>query len=299
MTPLPRSHTTPAPRPERARAPLVVLRGGGDLGTGVAHALSEEGYRVVVLETARPTAVRRTVAFAEAVRGGEVVVEGVTARLATPGEIERGGWPGWVPVLIDPDGETLGVLRPDVIIDARMEKRNVDTRRRDAGLTIGLGPGFEAGRDVDLVIETARGPSLGRVIKSGSALPNTGVPAPIEGATVERVLRSPADGAFRAAGAIGDQVNAGDVVGTVEGVPVRSRIAGLLRGLAADGAVVCRGDKIGDVDPRGRAVDPRAMSDKARAVGAAVLEALRSSGIGPGQGHVSGGAAERSRREGP
>jgi xanthine dehydrogenase accessory factor len=271
---------TGVPRSNMAGGPLVVLRGGGDLGTGVAHALATRGFEVVVLETEHPTVVRRTVAFAEAVRAGAATVEGLTARL-----VPRGGVParpGEITVLVDPDGETLVALAPVAVVDARMAKRNLGTRRGDAELTIGLGPGFTAGRDVDLVIETVRGPSLGRIIESGSALPNTGVPSPVKGVVLERVLRSPGDGTFRSARAIGELVGEGDVVGTVDGTPVPSRIAGLLRGLLADGSAVRRGDKLGDVDPRGRAVDLHTMSDKARAVGAAVVEALAARGIAPG-----------------
>jgi len=291
---------TSAPDPDLAGVrpsgpgPLVVVRGGGDLGTGVAHALALKGYQVVVLETEHPTAVRRAVAFAEAVRIGAATVEGVTARLATRGDllsprtpgldVGRGARPGEIPVLVDPDGEALGVLAPVAIVDARMAKRNLGTRRGDAGLTIGLGPGFAAGRDVDVVIETARGPSLGRIIESGSALPNSGVPAAVNGVTLERVLRSPGDGTFRASRKIGELVGEGDVVGTVDGTAVQTRIAGLLRGLLADGSAVRRGDKLGDVDPRGRAVDPHAMSDKARTVGAAVVQALVARGIAPRAG---------------
>jgi xanthine dehydrogenase accessory factor len=274
---------------------LIVVRGGGDLGTGVAHRLHRAGYEVVVLEAERPTAVRRLVAFGEAVREGSVIVEGVEARLADlrdvaaralggPGAPAGGpvtGRRGWVPVVVDPEGRAIGPLRPDAIVDARMAKRNLGTSRTDAPVTIGLGPGFSAGVDVDLVVETKRGHALGRVIESGPAAADTGVPGRVGGAGAERVLRSPADGAFASSRAIGDLVEAGDRVGSVDGEPVRARIAGIVRGLTADGSPVGRGDKIGDVDPRGDEVDPRAISDKARAVGGAVLEALLSKGVLP------------------
>lgn len=269
---------------------LVVVRGGGDLGTGVAHRLVRAGYGVTVLEADAPTAVRRLVAFCEAVREASVIVEGVEARLAELGDLgalrpAAGGsaarWPDWVPVLVDPEGCALGRLRPDAVVDARMAKRNLGTSRDDAPVTIGLGPGFTAGVDVDLVVETKRGHDLGRVIEVGAALPDTGVPGRVGGAGEKRVLRSPAEGAFESARAIGDLVEEGERVGSVAGEPVRARITGVVRGLIADGAIVVRGGKVGDVDPRGAEVDPRAISDKARAIGGAVLEALLSRGVMP------------------
>jgi xanthine dehydrogenase accessory factor len=162
-----------------------------------------------------------------------------------------------------------------------MAKRNLGTSRADAPVTIALGPGFEAGRDVDFVIETNRGPSLGRVIESGSAETDTGVPGEVGGAGAERVVRASASGEFRARARIGDLVRAGDAVAEVGGAPVVARVSGLLRGLAADGLAVKRGEKVGDVDPRGAAVDAKAVSDKARAVGRAVLAALRARGVAP------------------
>lgn len=270
---------------------LVVVRGGGDLGTGVAHRLVRAGYRVIVLEADAPRTVRRLVAFSEAVREGSATVEGIEARRVSPSDLDvlepdagsgSSPWYGRVPVLVDPDGSALGTLRPDAIVDARMAKRNLGTSRDDARVTIGLGPGFTAGVDVDLVVETKRGHDLGRVIERGSALPNTGIPGPVGGVGEERVLRSPADGTFESTRSIGDLVEEGEPVGIVAGTPVRARIAGVLRGLVADGTVVGPGDKIGDVDPRGSDVDPRAISDKARAIGGAVLEALLSSGVLPG-----------------
>ena len=271
---------------------LVIVRGGGDLGTGVAHRLAVAGYRVAVLEVSAPRVVRRTVAFAEAVRTGEVEVEGVSARMTSLEELarldgrgegsQRRGWPDWVPVVVDPHGEAIRLLRPDAVVDARMAKRNLGTRRDDAPVTIGLGPGFVAGSDVDVVVETKRGHTLGRVIVSGAAEPNTGVPGEVAGFSAERVMRAPAAGRFVAARSIGDLVRAGDSVGTVGGVAVRAQIDGLLRGLVASGVELSAGDKVGDVDPRGTAVDPTVISDKARAIGGGVLEALLGRGILPG-----------------
>jgi len=273
---------------------LVVLRGGGDLGTGVAHRLVRAGYRVVVLESAAPRAVRRRVAFAEAVFAGQVTVEGVTARKVDANEARAvltgrrepsgrgsGGAP-YVPVVVDPDGACIEDLKPAVVVDARMAKRNLGTRRDDAPLTVALGPGFEAGRDVDLVVETKRGHSLGSVIEEGGALPNTGVPGRVGGATVRRLLRSPSDGEFLSSRSIGDIVVEGDEVASVAGQPVVAAVGGIVRGLIADGLTVRKGEKVGDVDPRGSEIDPGAISDKARAVGGAVLEALLSRGMLPG-----------------
>lgn len=265
-----------------SRGALVVVRGGGDLGTGVAHRLVRAGYRVVVLECGAPRAVRRAVAFAEAVHAGEVEVEGVRAsRVEAGAVVSGGGRVEAVPVVVDPDGELMARLAPDVVVDARMAKRNLGTTRDDAPLTVGLGPGFEAGLDVDLVIETKRGHSLGRVIESGAALPDTGVPGEVGGVSSGRLLRAPADGEFRASKGIGDSVDAGDEVGRVGEAPVTAQTAGMIRGLMADGLSVERGDKLGDVDPRGTSIDPRAISDKARAVGGAALEALLSRGVLP------------------
>ena len=274
---------------------LVLLRGGGDLGTGVACRLVRAGYRVIVLESEAPRAVRRRVAFAEAVFAGQVTVEGVTARKVDANEASAalagrpespgrgGGRAPWVPVVVDPEGVCIGSLKPAVVVDARMAKRNLGTRPDDAPLTVALGPGFVAGRDVDLVVETKRGHSLGTVIEKGAALPNTGVPGRVGGAAARRLLRSPADGKFSSSRSIGDIVLEGDEVASVAGKPVVAAVGGIVRGLIADGLTVREGEKVGDVDPRGSEIDPGAISDKARAVGGAVLEALLSRGMLPGR----------------
>ena len=274
---------------------LIAIRGGGDLGTGVAHRLHRAGYRVLILEAGRPTAVRRRAAFAQAVLDGTTTVEGVSARLTAPDELRAaargepaggdldGIWTEWIPVVVDAEGSSIDTLRASAVVDARMLKRPPDAPRDAARVTIGLGPGLTAGRDVDLVVETARGHALGRVIEHGSAAPNTGVPADIGGAGAERVVRSNADGCFRGERAIGDVVSEGEVLGAVAGVPARAGIGGIVRGLVADGTVVTKGQKLGDVDPRGSAVDPTMISDKARAVGGAVLEGLLREGVLPGE----------------
>ncbi len=267
---------------------IVVVKGGGDLGTGVAHRLHSAGYRVVVLEIERPMAVRRTVAFASAVTDGSIMVEGVEARRTTLRELEESvsadrAWPDWIPVIVDPEGSTVAKLDSDAVVDARMAKVNLGTTRTDARATIGLGPGFVAGRDVDLVVETARGHTLGKVIAEGAAEPDTGVPGEIAGQSVNRLIRSPADGVFESVRSIGEVVERGDVVGRVGDVDAVASTSGLLRGLVAEGVSLVRGQKMGDVDPRGASVDHTAISDKARSVGGAVLEGLLRLGVLPGR----------------
>lgn len=253
---------------------LAVVRGGGELASAAARLLFLCGLPVVVLEREQPLAVRRRVAFAEAVLAGQVCIEGVTGWLTQASEVpnaleRRAG----LLVLVDPEGRSLASLAPAVVVDGRMAKRNLGTRRDDADVVIGLGPGFTAGEDVHAAVETRRGPDLGRVIWSGSAAADTAVPAAVEGAAGERVLRAPHAGVFRGACRIGDLVAEGARVGEVDGAPVEARVGGLLRGLLADGVAIAAGVKVGDVDPRGRAVDPARISDKARAVAAGVVEA--------------------------
>jgi len=234
------------------------------------------GFRVVVAELERPLAVRRLVCFAEAVTAGACAVEGTPGRRVAPEALGAAGapGPGCVEVVVDPEARLLARLRPPVLVDGRMAKANLGTTRDQAPLVVGLGPGFEAGRDVHAVVETQRGPDLGRVLWTGRAQENTSVPSPVLGVTEARVVRAPRDGVFTGNRRIGDLVRADDVVGAVEGTPVRAALDGLLRGLAGNGVSVKRGVKLGDIDPRGRAVDPAIVSDKARAVGAGVLEVV-------------------------
>ena len=249
---------------------LVVIRGGGDIATGIALRLHRAGMEVVICETACPTAIRRTVCFSEAVRLGEAVVEGVTARR----DLLRDG-----PVLVDPEGKCIRRLGPDAVVDAILAKRNLGTTMDMAPIVIAAGPGFTAGTDCHAVVETMRGHYLGRVIYDGAALPNTDVPGLIGGYAGERVLRAPADGVFRGAKRIGDRVRAGEAAGYVDGAPMVCTIDGVLRGLLADGVPVRRGMKSGDVDPRCAPEHCLCASDKALAVGGGVLEAiLRLSG---------------------
>lgn len=258
---------------------LVLVRGAGDLATGCAIRLHRCGFAVVMTELAAPTAVRRTVAFSEAVIEGAVVVEGVRARVATTAADARHiVRDGDVAVLVDPTGAVSAPLGPDVVVDARVAKRNLGTSLGDAPIVIGLGPGFVAGRDVHAVIETNRGHALGSVILAGEAEPNTGIPGEIGGFGAERLLRAPASGTLRVRRPIGERIDAGVAVADVEGRAVVARIAGVLRGLLRDGCVVREGQKIGDVDPRARPEHCFTVSDKARAVAGGVLEAILSLG---------------------
>jgi xanthine dehydrogenase accessory factor len=254
---------------------LVVLRGGGDLGSGVALRLWRAGFRVVVLETEHPVAVRRTVALAEAVYEGSARVEELCGRRALSAEqAERVARAGDAAVLVDPAGRSLQILRPFALVDAILAKRNIGTRRDMAPLVVALGPGFCAGRDVHAVVETNRGPHLGRVIWDGGAEADTGEPAPVRGFAAGRVLRAPVAGILRAVRNIGDTVREGEVIATVTDVPIYAPFPGMVRGLARDGLAVEQGMKVGDVEPR---VDPRLCyltSDKALAVAGGVLEAV-------------------------
>lgn len=255
--------------------PLVLIRGAGDLGTGTAHRLHRAGLKVVMGELEQPTAIRRAVAFASAVYEGHIQVEGVEAVLATrASDVERLLVEGIVPVLIDDAGEALAWLRPDVLVDARLAKRNLGTRLTDATIVIGLGPGFTAGRDVDAVIETSRGHHLGRVILEGSAEPDTGIPGLIEGHGRERVLIAPCPGPFVGHAHIGDRVQEGQSVAAVAGQPLKAGVSGVVRGLLHDSLLVHKGQKVGDIDPRGIVEFCFTISDKARAIGGAVLEAI-------------------------
>ncbi len=254
---------------------LVVIKGAGDLATGVAHRLWQAGFEPVMLELAQPLVVRRTVSFAAAVFQKIIIVEGVRAELCpaaedVPGCLARNN----VPVLVDPEAASLATLQPKILIDATMAKGNRITKISDAELVIGLGPGFTAAVDVDAVVETNRGHALGRVIYEGAAASDTGEPGLIAGYGKERLLRAPVDGLFKPALEIGELVEKGEVVATVEGTPIRAEINGLVRGLLYPGLLVSQGVKVGDIDPRGAEVDFMAISDKARAIGGGVLEAI-------------------------
>ena len=254
---------------------LVLIRGAGDIATGIALRLYRSGIRVVMTDLPRPTAIRRTVCFSQAIVLGEATVEGVRAVRADAASqaLERLA-EGAVPVLPDPALTCLTSLRPDGLVDAILAKKNLGTHITDAPVVVGVGPGFTAGTDCHAVVETMRGHTLGRVIYDGAALPNTNIPGLIGGYAGERVLRAPADGIFHQIRDIGDEVKAGDVAGEVDGQPMRCTIDGVLRGLLPDGTPVHKGMKSGDVDPRCRPEYCTTASDKALAVGGGVLEAI-------------------------
>ncbi|SMP51963.1 selenium-dependent molybdenum cofactor biosynthesis protein YqeB [Anoxynatronum buryatiense] len=254
---------------------LIVIRGGGDLASGVAHRLYQCGFRLLITEQQQPTVIRRTVAFANAVFENQMAVEGVTARyIRSLAEAPALWQQGVIPVMSAEAAEICRELSPAALVDATLAKKNTGVQRCMAPVVIGVGPGFTAGDDVDAVVESRRGHWLGRVIYEGSAQPNTGVPGIIAGVGSERVLRSPASGIFRAGAVIGDVVEAGQTVALVDGIPVTTAIGGLLRGLLADGLQVTPGFKVGDVDPRIYPEYCHQISDKARAIGGGVLEAL-------------------------
>ena len=253
---------------------LVLIRGAGDLASGIALRLYRAGMQVVMTDLPKPTAIRRTVAFSQAIVLGETTVEGVTARLADVSAVHDILDRGEIPVLADPSCVCREVLKPDALVDAILAKKNLGTRITDAPAVIGVGPGFTAGVDCHAVVETMRGHYLGRAIWDGPAQPNTNIPGLIGGYAGERVLRAPADGEFRQILEIGAKVEAGDIAGYVEDVPMICTIGGILRGILPSGVTVQKGMKSGDVDPRCELNHCFCASDKALAVGGGVLEAI-------------------------
>lgn len=267
-------------------AGLVVVRGAGDIATGAIQRLAHAGFSVLALEVARPLAIRWRAALCPAVERGTWTVEDLTgvrvgswaeaSRVLADGSPEAPGDGRWrVPVLVDPDASILSEVRPWAVVDAILAKRNLGTTRSMAPVVVGLGPGFTAGDDCHYVVETMRGHDLGRVLADGPALANTGVPGLIAGRAAERVLHAPASGTVAVVRGIGDVVAPGEVVCRVGGVEVRPAIGGVVRGMIPDGSVVRQGLKIADVDPRTElAASVDTVSDKSRAVGGAVLDAV-------------------------
>ena len=271
---------------------LIVVRGAGDLATGTIHRLKKAGFRLLVLEAEHPAAIRRQVALSEAVYAGSARVEDVEAvrmdvdlaekknrKELLEQEMERIWKKDGVPVLVDPAGLSIAALRPAVVVDAILAKKNLGTTKEMAPLVIALGPGFTAGEDVDVVIEPKRGHNLGRVIRSGSAVPNTGIPGIIGGYGKERVMHAQAEGILRNAASIGDIVEARAVIAEIETengiVPVEASLSGLLRGLIRDGYPVTKGFKIADIDPRKEELQNCfTISDKARCIAGSVLEVI-------------------------
>lgn len=256
-------------------ADLIVLRGGGDLATGVAQKLWRAGFRLLVLELGEPLAIRRTVALSTAMNAGLHRVEDMTGRRVLTPDDCAGAWSrGEIPLLEDPEMDILKTVKPAALVEATLAKRNLGLRAGLAPIVIALGPGFTAPRDADAVIETMRGHDLGRLITEGSALPNSGVPGELGGKTAERVVHAPLAGKIRLQRRIGDLVRQGETLFFIGETPVPSPLSGLLRGLAADGLVVPQRFKCADIDPRlPEEVQYMHISDKARALGGAVLEA--------------------------
>jgi xanthine dehydrogenase accessory factor len=255
---------------------IVAIKGAGEMASAVAWRLYMANLRsIFMMETAMPLAVRREVAFCEAIHAGSKTVEGVEALRASGAEHFHPTWnQGKVVVTVDAEWNTLRNMRPDVLVDAILAKKNLGTHIHDAPLVIGLGPGFIAGEDVHVVIETQRGHNLGRILMAGAAEPDTGIPGTVGGVGAERVLRAPADGEFLSSCRIGDYVDKGDAVGRVGDAPVISRITGVVRGQIRPGTWVRRGLKIGDIDPRRDVANCFTISDKARAIAGSVLEAV-------------------------
>lgn len=254
---------------------MIVIKGAGDLASGVAVRLAHCGFPIVMTDLPHPTSIRRTVCFSEAILKGKFTVEDVTAERADSIEAIDGiHQSGRIAVLADPDANCINALHPQVVVDAILAKRNISTKITDAPIVIALGPGFTAGKDCHAVIETMRGHDLGRVILEGAAEPNTGIPGNISGFTTERVLRAPKDGVFIERRHIGDLVEKGEPIAEVDGEPIPATLSGVIRGLLPTGTPVRKGMKSGDIDPRPVQSHCFTVSDKARAIGGGVLEAI-------------------------
>lgn len=251
---------------------LTVIRGGGDLATGVAYRLHQAGFPIIVLELAQPLVVRRRVALAAAVLEKQITIENMAGQLVhSMEEAAAVSQTQTIPVLVTAE---LPPLMPQIVIDARMAKRNIDTHRDQAPFVVALGPGFTAGKDCHAIVETKRGHSLGRVIWEGSAIPNTGTPGRVGGKGAERVLRAPVGGMIQWQVEIGEHVVEGQVIGRVADRPIAAPFAGVVRGLIAEETAVLAGMKVGDVDPRANRQACFTISDKALAVGGGVMEAI-------------------------
>ncbi|NLM42969.1 MAG: EF2563 family selenium-dependent molybdenum hydroxylase system protein [Clostridiales bacterium] len=256
---------------------IVVIRGAGDIASGVGYRLKKSGFRVIMLEIDKPTVVRRTVSFASAIYKGETMVEDMKAiKVDTAKEALEISKENLIPVLVDKEGKSIEVIKPTAVVDCILAKKNLGTNINMAPAVIGVGPGFQAGVDVHAVVETKRGHDLGRVIWNGSAAPDTGIPGDIEGYSSERLIRATSEGRLKIIKDIGQIVKKGERLCEIDGEYVIAAIDGLLRGMIMDGSWVYKGMKIGDIDPRGNEVNCYTISDRARAVGGGVLEALLS-----------------------
>ena len=254
----------------------VVIRGGGDLATGVAEVLYQSGFKILILDIEKPSSIRRSVCFSEAIYEGVTKVENIICKkVENENEIEKCWNEKIIPIMVDEKGEIIKKIKPDVVVDSIIAKKNLGTTKEMAPITIALGDGFEAGKDVDIVIETMRGHNLGRIITSGRAMKNTGIPGEIKGVSKDRVIYSLANGIFSSVKKIGDTVQKDEIIGYVGDVEIRGKISGVLRGIIREGYEVTENMKIGDIDPR---IEEKSncftISDKARSLGGAVLRAI-------------------------
>ena len=256
---------------------LILIRGGGDLASGIAHRLHKSGLKVLIAELPQPLSVRRRVSFSEAVYDGEISIEGITGRYVNPNQVPFSLENNEIPVLVDPDLKILHSQLPiSILVDARLTKRPPDIGIESAKLVIGLGPGFTAAKNCHAVIETNRGHTLGRVYWEGSALADTGIPEQVLNYRAERVLRAPAEGELIAYGDIGDHFDKGETIAEVDGVQLLAPFVGSLRGLIRPGLIVKKGLKVGDLDPRDDPSYCTMISDKSLTLGGSVLEAILS-----------------------
>lgn len=254
---------------------MILIKGAGDLATGIAYRLKRSGFDIVMTEINKPTTVRRTVAFSQAIFDNEITIEGIKGiKVNNINEVYKEINKGNIPIIIDEKAEIIKELKPDVVVDAIIAKRNLGTSIDDAPIVIGVGPGFEAKVDCHLVVETKRGHYLGKVIEEGSAIPNTGVPGDIGGYTKERIIRATSSGKIKPVAEIGDFVKKGDIVAYIDGVEVLAQIDGIVRGMLQEGIEVFEGMKSGDIDPRCEKDHCFTISDKARSIGGGVLEAI-------------------------
>ncbi len=255
---------------------IIGIKGAGEMASGIAWRLFQSNFKhIFMMEIKHPIAVRRQVSFCESIHDGSVLIEGIEAQKVSDVVGIKSAWSNQsIPVLVDPKWDTLKTMAPQVVIDAIIAKKNLGTTKFDAPLVIGLGPGFEAGNDVHMVIETNRGHNLGKIILQGCPEPNTGVPGNIGGFTKQRVLRAPCAGVFTTSVTIGKPVNKNDVIGHVNNKLVIAQIDGVLRGLIRNNTTVTDQLKIGDIDPRGHVSYCSTISEKARAIGGSVLEAI-------------------------
>lgn len=250
----------------------VLIKGAGDLASGVAMAFHQSGFQVLMTEVEQPTVIRRSVAFANSIYEGKMEIEGVTGIHVTKDNYINHLEKGNIGIIIDPNGSIKDIYKPDVLIDAILAKKNLGTTIDDAPVVIGCGPGFSAGKDCHLVIETKRGHYLGKIIEQGSAIKNSGIPGVIEGRGLERVLYSPIAGKVEHLKKLGDIVEQDDIILKIDGVPLRSPFKGVLRGLIVEGMIVPKAMKIGDVDPRLIPEYCFTISEKAMAIGRAAVE---------------------------